>query len=67
MFFIYRLEQHELILLFVIFCIVAVVCYHFAVKSRKSYSCPECGEKMEVEHMEASRCSMCGALLEKDQ
>lgn len=31
--------------------------------SRKKYFCPQCGEEIQVELMEASRCSVCGARL----
>lgn len=66
MIFIYSLERHELILLFLLILAVAGVCFYFAVKSRKSYTCPECGEKFKVEHMETARCGMCGSLLNRD-
>ncbi len=67
MLFIYSLEKHELILLVVGFAVLAVICYYFAVKSRKTYTCPECGEIIKVELMETSRCSMCGSLLKLDK
>lgn len=67
MIFIYSLERHELILLLTFLAVIAGICYYFAVKSRKSYTCPECGEKVKVEHMETSRCGMCGSLLKQDQ
>lgn len=66
MFFIYSLEKHEFFLLLLLIAILAAVFYYFAVKSRKSYTCPECGEKVRVEHMSTSRCSMCGSLLKQD-
>ncbi|MBM9518915.1 hypothetical protein JWG39_03685 [Desulforhopalus vacuolatus] len=67
MIFIYSLERYEFILLLIFFAVVAAVCYYFAVKSRKTYTCPECGEKVKVEQMETSRCGMCGSLLKKDK
>ncbi len=66
MIFIYSLERHEFILLILFLAVVAAICYYFAVKSRKTYTCPECGEKTKVEHMETSRCGMCGSLLKLD-
>ena len=33
-------------------------------ESRKTYSCPRCGEQVTVELMEASRCNSCGAPLD---
>ena len=45
--------------------LIAVVLYVFSVLSRKSYRCPKCGERVSVEYMEAKRCGMCGAPLEK--
>jgi len=67
MLFIYSLERHELFFLIVLFFIIAAICYYFAVKSRKFYTCPECGEKMKVEHMETARCGMCGSLVNQDK
>jgi ribosomal protein S27AE len=67
MIFIYSLERYELLLLIACFVVVAAICYYFAVKSRKTYICPECGEKTKVEHMETSRCGMCGSLLKQDE
>jgi ribosomal protein S27AE len=66
MLFIYSLERHELLLLISVFLILAAVCYYFAVRSRKTYTCPECGEKTKVEHMDTARCGMCGSLLNLD-
>ena len=41
---------------------LGIVFYLFSVSSRKSYRCPQCGERItNVEHMEAKRCGMCGA------
>ncbi len=67
MIFIYSLERHELFLLILIIIILAALFYYLAVKSRKSYTCPECGEKMKVEHMDTARCGMCGSLLTQDK
>ena len=44
---------------------LGLVFYYFSVRSRKSYRCPQCGERItDVEHMNAKRCGMCGAPLE---
>lgn len=37
--------------------------YLRSLLSRKKYYCPKCGEQIQVELMEASRCSVCGARL----
>ena len=37
--------------------------YLRSVASRRRHTCPECGEVQEVELMNASRCSTCGAPL----
>lgn len=66
MLFIYSLETHEFILLLAFLAVLAAITYYFAVKSRKAYTCPECGEKVKVEHMVTSRCGMCGSELKQD-
>lgn len=48
------------------FAVIAVLLYMRSVSSRKSYTCPQCGECMTVELMEASRCNTCGAPLQED-
>ena len=47
-------------------CMLGLLLYVVAVASRKSYTCPQCGERVRVEHMEASHCTMCGAPLERN-
>lgn len=47
--------------------LLAVLFYFFAVKSRKTYKCSQCGEKVQVEYMDASRCGMCGAPLKREE
>ena len=42
---------------------LAVLFYLRAVSSRKRYCCPQCGERMSVELMQATHCNMCGAPL----
>jgi hypothetical protein len=44
---------------------IGLVFYVFSVLSRKSYRCPKCGERVGVEYMDAKRCGMCGAPLER--
>ncbi len=46
---------------------VAILFYFLAVQSRKSYKCLQCGEKVRVEYMDASRCGMCGAPLKQEE
>jgi len=45
--------------------VLALVFFFFSVRSRRRYECPECGERVMVEHMTASRCNMCGAELQE--
>lgn len=54
-------------LLIPIILVLAVLFYFLSVQSRKVYHCPQCGEKVRVEHMNASRCGMCGAPLEQEE
>lgn len=44
-----------------------ILFYYLAVRSRKTYTCPECGESVRVELMETARCGMCGSLLKENQ
>ena len=67
MLFIYSLQRHEAIFLISVILILAAVFYYIAVRSRKTYTCPECGEKTKVEHMDTARCGMCGSLLHEDK
>lgn len=67
MVFLYILQRHEAVILLAILAVVAAICFYFAVRSRKSYRCPECGEKIRVEHMETARCGMCGSQLQRDR
>ncbi len=45
---------------------LGILFYFLAVRSRKHYVCPQCGEELMVEHMKASRCNFCGAPLEQE-
>jgi len=67
MLFFYQLERYELFIIIGFFIVLAVVFYFLAVRSRKTYKCPECGESVQVEHMETARCGMCGSLLKKEE
>lgn len=49
-----------------IIIVFAILFYFLSVQSRKDYKCPQCGEKVRVEHMKASRCGMCGAPLKQE-
>lgn len=51
----------------IVITILAVLFYFLSVKSRKSYNCPQCSEKVRVEYMKASRCGMCGAPLKQEE
>ena len=39
--------------------------YSLSVRSRKRYTCPSCGERIQTEHLDASHCSFCGTPLER--
>lgn len=43
--------------------IAVLLLYGLARASRKQYVCPQCGERIETEHLDAKRCSTCGAML----
>ena len=45
---------------------LGIIFYVFAVASRKSYRCPQCGERFTTEHLSAKRCGHCGAELERE-
>jgi DNA-directed RNA polymerase subunit RPC12/RpoP len=45
---------------------LGIVLYLFSVQSRRSYHCPSCGERQQVEHMSAYHCNMCGAPFKED-
>ncbi len=51
----------------VLVMLVPLVLFFYArsVSSRKTYVCPRCGEELRVELMEASRCNVCGSVLER--
>ena len=55
-----------LLLIYPAIIILAILFYFLSVRSRKSYHCPQCGEKVRVERMKASRCGMCGAPLKQE-
>ncbi len=50
-----------------ILLILALLFYFLSVQSRKTYNCPQCGERVRVEHMNASRCGMCGAPIKQEE
>lgn len=39
--------------------------YWLAVRSRRTYYCPNCGASMKVEHMAAVHCNQCGTPLKE--
>ena len=47
--------------------IIGGLAWWFAVRSRRSYVCPSCGQAVTVEHMTASSCNVCGAPLQEVQ
>ncbi|MFT5191123.1 MAG: ribosomal protein S27AE [Verrucomicrobiales bacterium] len=49
-----------------ILIVLGGIFYYFSVQSRKRYRCPECGEQLQVEHMEATNCNLCGTPLVRE-
>ncbi|MAE63776.1 MAG: hypothetical protein CMJ18_05845 [Phycisphaeraceae bacterium] len=47
----------------VVLVVLGILFYLRAVASRRRMRCPQCGETVQVELMEASHCSSCGAPL----
>jgi ribosomal protein S27AE len=45
--------------------VLGILFYVLAVSSRRRYRCPKCGEKLLTEYLDAKRCGMCGAPLER--
>jgi rRNA maturation endonuclease Nob1 len=43
-----------------------IVFFLRAIDSRKWYVCPQCGERIRVELMEAGHCNTCGAELQRE-
>lgn len=50
---------------FVLFGFFGLLFYLLAVQSRKHYTCPQCGERIQTEYLDASHCNMCGAPLNR--
>ena len=50
-----------------LFFALAVFLTLLAVRSRKSYKCPQCGEILRVEYLDARRCGFCGAPLNRKE
>ncbi len=46
--------------------LLGILLYVLAVSSRRSYVCPECGERMRMEHGTASRCNVCGTPFQEE-
>jgi hypothetical protein len=46
--------------------VLCVIFYFFSVRSRRSYACPQCGERITTEYLDARRCGMCGAELRRE-
>ncbi len=53
-------------LILIVVIVAGIICYVFAVASRKSYRCPQCGEKMTTEHLNATHCGHCGVELRRE-
>lgn len=52
-----------ILLLAPIVLVLGAIVWWVAIKSRRSYVCPSCGNAVTVEHMSASNCNVCGAPL----
>ncbi len=54
--------------LLIIAFIGAIIYFYMRSKaSRKNFKCPNCGENIEVEHMKAKFCNLCGHKLEDSE
>ncbi len=53
------------IFLLIAIVVVGIICFIFAIRSRKYYKCPVCGESFRAEFMKAKRCKVCGAELDE--
>lgn len=56
-----------LLLFWLLIIPLAILLYYLAVRSRKTYRCPQCGESIRVEYLTAKRCGMCGAPLKEEK
>jgi len=63
------LKEIDMFLLFFSLLIIplAILLYYLAVRSRKTYRCPQCGETIQVEYLKAEHCGMCGAPLKEEE
>jgi len=52
-------------LVIVLFLLSLVCIYEKAKASQKTFRCPNCGEKINVEFMNAKYCSVCGCELKE--
>lgn len=53
-----------LFVLYPLLVVLGILFFILSVASRRSYVCSTCGEKfVEMEHMRAEHCNMCGASL----
>lgn len=56
----------EIIALLILLPLMGLLFFR-AYASRKKYTCPNCGEQIQVELMEATRCSVCGSPLNQNR
>jgi len=47
--------------------LLPILFYVFSVLSRKSYRCPQCGERITTEYLDARHCNTCGAPLSQEE
>lgn len=50
-----------------IFVGIPLAFFVFSVASRRSYRCPQCGERITTEYLKAKHCNLCGAPLQETE
>ncbi|MCP4548194.1 MAG: hypothetical protein GY835_17150 [bacterium] len=45
---------------------LAILLFFFAFMSRRRYRCPQCGERISTEYLNAKYCGMCGVELKQE-
>jgi len=55
------------ILIYGSIAVIALLTYLYARSTRRTYTCPECGEQVKTEHSNASCCPVCGHNLKENR
>lgn len=50
----------------VLIVLLGLFFYMLSVSSRRRFRCPQCGEFIQTEYLNATRCNMCGAPLREN-